>query len=267
MRATRKRKGDGADEVNELDVLLRGLDQLHGDPYRQTMTVRRRGHRLLAQPAPFSNPFRGGDCNAWQQITNALRPIRARSRHRAHPTRSATHGCWRFSVPPLTSTAPFPPSCPLLSSSRPRSLSGANPTSSSPVLSLPPPHSPLAPPPPPPSSTQTTQACTATEHKSSRRNCALNPNCLQGFGKTSKDGIWATTPRVLSRLGDDPNDEERDGSKPVGLRNLGATCYMNAMLQVGREGGSERARGAKRERERDDEPRPYEYSAQCVRGV
>ena len=216
MRATRKRKGDGADEVNELDVLLRGLDQLHGDPYRQTMTVRRRGHRLLAQPAPFSNPFRGGDCNAWQQITNALRPIRARSRHRAHLTRSATHGCWRFSVPPLTSTAPFPPralSClplvlvPFLVRTRP-------------PLPLPPPLSTRSPP-PTPSPTQ--------RHRRARRRSTRAPaatarstrTASRGSGRPPRMGYGRPLRGCSPASGTTPTTRSGTGANPWGCETWG----------------------------------------------
>ena len=115
-RATRKRKGDGGDEVNELEELLRGLDQLHGDPYRENMPVRRHKHRLLAASIISRIPRRRlpvrGDLIK-------LRPARARARRRAHPTRSVTHGCWRF--PFLRSHPPHPSPRPalLLSASRP----------------------------------------------------------------------------------------------------------------------------------------------------
>ena len=70
-------------------------------------------------------------------------------------------------------------------------------------------------------------------HKS-RRNCELNPNCLHGLGMERKEGIWASNPKLLQQMGEDPNKKVRDLAthKPVGLRNLGATCYMNSMVQV-----------------------------------
>ncbi|XP_077998127.1 ubiquitin carboxyl-terminal hydrolase 48-like [Glandiceps talaboti] len=62
-----------------------------------------------------------------------------------------------------------------------------------------------------------------------RRNCKGNPRCLVGMG----ENLW------LGEIDDeswheieDPNLERRSEDSFVGLKNLGATCYVNTLLQV-----------------------------------
>ncbi|KAI4525001.1 hypothetical protein K525DRAFT_261907 [Schizophyllum commune Loenen D] len=61
-----------------------------------------------------------------------------------------------------------------------------------------------------------------------------NPNCLNYLGQDKwedEDDAWEAF-RKRVKLGDSPLDDARDPDLPVGLYNLGATCYANASLQV-----------------------------------
>ncbi|RLN59826.1 hypothetical protein BBJ28_00010372 [Nothophytophthora sp. Chile5] len=67
------------------------------------------------------------------------------------------------------------------------------------------------------------------------RNCESNPNCLFGLGERQK-GIWQSKQLIRRVFGDDPRERQRSVARdgvllPCGLRNLGATCYLNSMLQ------------------------------------
>ncbi|XP_038078430.1 ubiquitin carboxyl-terminal hydrolase 48-like [Patiria miniata] len=62
-----------------------------------------------------------------------------------------------------------------------------------------------------------------------RRNCKGNPNCLVGLGEKEwlcdiKEDRWHEV--------EDPELERRAQDSYVGLKNLGATCYVNTFLQV-----------------------------------
>jgi hypothetical protein len=86
--------------------------------------------------------------------------------------------------------------------------------------------------------------CTLDDHKR-KKNCKGNPWCCYGLGEY-KEGIWSKTTNekgismipFVPGLGYDisKNYRSRQLSQIVnqysGLKNLGATCYMNVFLQV-----------------------------------
>ncbi|KAI9064377.1 cysteine proteinase [Trametes sanguinea] len=68
----------------------------------------------------------------------------------------------------------------------------------------------------------------------SSRLCRHNPYCLNYLGQEKwEDADKAYQAYMKAHdLGDNPNLHSRDSLTPIGLKNLGATCYANAYLQV-----------------------------------
>ncbi|KAF8798163.1 cysteine proteinase [Phlegmacium glaucopus] len=68
----------------------------------------------------------------------------------------------------------------------------------------------------------------------SKKLCKANPNCLNYLGQE----MWEDEDEAeqiflkAAKLGENPSYESREPDLPVGLKNLGATCYANASLQV-----------------------------------
>eukprot|EP01047_Picozoa_sp_COSAG01_P062863 COSAG01_NODE_8064_length_2934_cov_3.017989_2_plen_326_part_00 len=90
-----------------------------------------------------------------------------------------------------------------------------------------------------------TPPCKREQH-AKRQNCAANPRCVFGLGE-AKHGVWAKAPASLSAIEMPGNTRLRDPlqqaghdlvqsevrkAHPVGLYNLGATCYVNSILQA-----------------------------------
>ena len=78
--------------------------------------------------------------------------------------------------------------------------------------------------------------CPYGDHRK-KKNCANNPWCLLDL-IDEKKGIWKTQPTCILKLGHDPAYMRRDLQgkswklKPSGIQNLGATCYLNVLIQM-----------------------------------
>ncbi|KAJ3574829.1 hypothetical protein NP233_g1494 [Leucocoprinus birnbaumii] len=72
------------------------------------------------------------------------------------------------------------------------------------------------------------------ERRCTKKNCKENPNCLNYLGQDKWEDEGRATRDFLkvTTVGYDPTEEIRTSDHPAGLRNLGATCYANASLQV-----------------------------------
>ncbi|XP_023289479.1 ubiquitin carboxyl-terminal hydrolase 48 [Orussus abietinus] len=64
--------------------------------------------------------------------------------------------------------------------------------------------------------------------KNCKRNCANNPQCLTGLGE---EKYLKSQPAKVASL-ESSLVELRDPTQYVGLQNLGATCYVNSLIQV-----------------------------------
>ncbi|XP_070155965.1 ubiquitin carboxyl-terminal hydrolase 48 isoform X1 [Polyergus mexicanus] len=64
--------------------------------------------------------------------------------------------------------------------------------------------------------------------KNCKRNCANNPQCLTGLGE---EKYMKSQPAEIVSL-ESSLSELRDPTQYVGLKNLGATCYVNSLIQM-----------------------------------
>ncbi|KAH7340859.1 hypothetical protein B0J17DRAFT_653080 [Rhizoctonia solani] len=97
-------------------------------------------------------------------------------------------------------------------------------------------HAPRADPPPtqPGAEDDVVVISSDDEPECSAKNCKANPNCCNHLGQRNWENETTAHKSYLeaARLGDDPQSTARNPGLPVGLKNLGATCYANAFLQV-----------------------------------
>ncbi|THH17534.1 hypothetical protein EW146_g3292 [Bondarzewia mesenterica] len=68
----------------------------------------------------------------------------------------------------------------------------------------------------------------------SKKYCRKNPNCLNYLGQEKWENEENAMKEYLAaaNMGRDPSLGNRQSDFPVGLKNLGATCYANAYIQV-----------------------------------
>jgi ubiquitin C-terminal hydrolase len=78
--------------------------------------------------------------------------------------------------------------------------------------------------------------CPYGDHRK-KKNCTNNPWCLLDL-IDEKKGIWKPQPSCMQKLGYDPAYMRRDVQgkswklTPSGIQNLGATCYLNVLIQM-----------------------------------
>lgn len=64
------------------------------------------------------------------------------------------------------------------------------------------------------------------------RNCPANPNCVVGLGEQLDSDFVNLDKEVTAKIGKDPTELLKDADTFVGLKNMGATCYVNSLLQT-----------------------------------
>ncbi|KAJ3329488.1 hypothetical protein HDU76_007803 [Blyttiomyces sp. JEL0837] len=79
-----------------------------------------------------------------------------------------------------------------------------------------------------------TQNQTTTDSNCSFAKCRLNPNCVNNMGQNAwlGDGLALKLNKKIADQTANLTEERRPMDIPSGLKNLAATCYVNALLQV-----------------------------------
>ncbi|XP_076800557.1 ubiquitin carboxyl-terminal hydrolase 48-like [Clavelina lepadiformis] len=82
---------------------------------------------------------------------------------------------------------------------------------------------------------RTSYRLSLTSCKDCRKNCIGNPRCLDGLGESywlNPGNTSSTDQNVLLKVEKENEAQRRQPGELVGLRNLGATCYVNTYLQL-----------------------------------